>query len=139
MEVAACSVLKWCASFGVPKAFTSDGGTTFTGQVVQMVSSRLGVVQRLGVANVSWSHGTVEWMNHEFLKTFCAVLSKRRRHPSEWRLTLGTVQWTLSSASRERIGTTPFQIRTGQSPATAITVLAGEDGDAWTVEELDLS
>ena len=34
MEVAARSVLKWCASFGVPKAFTSDGGTPFTGQMM---------------------------------------------------------------------------------------------------------
>ena len=44
MEMAARSVLKSWASFGVPKAFTSDGGTHFTGQVIQMVSSRLGVV-----------------------------------------------------------------------------------------------
>ena len=37
------------------------------------------------------------------------------------------------------MGTTPFQMMTGQHPATAISVLAGEDGDAWTVEELDVS
>ena len=42
VQVASRSVLKWCTSFGVPKAFTSDGGTHFTGQVMQMVSSRLG-------------------------------------------------------------------------------------------------
>ena len=136
MEVAACSVLKWCASFGVPKGFASDGGTPFT---MQMVSSRLGVVHHLGVANVSWSHGTVEWMNREIVKTFCAVLSERRRPPSEWPLALGTVQWALSSAYRERMGTTPFQIMTGRPPATAISVLAGEDGDAWTADELDVS
>ena len=28
---------------------------------------------------------------------------------------------------------------TGSPPATVISVLAGEDGDAWTVEELDVS
>ena len=82
MEVAVRSVLKWWASFGVPKAFTSDGGTRFTGQVMQMVSSRLGVVHHFGVANVSWSHGTVERMIREVVKTFRAVLSERRR-PSE--------------------------------------------------------
>ena len=38
MEVAARSLLEWCASFEVPKAFTSDNGTHFTGQVMQMVS-----------------------------------------------------------------------------------------------------
>ena len=53
MEVAARSVLKWCASFVVPKAFTSDGATHFTVQVRQMVSPRLGVVHHSGVANVS--------------------------------------------------------------------------------------
>ena len=53
MEVAARSVLKWCASFGVPKAFTSDSGTHFTRQVMQMVSFRLGVIHHFGVANVS--------------------------------------------------------------------------------------
>ena len=47
MEVAARSVLKWCASFGVPKAFTSDGGTYFTGQMMQMALSRLEVVHHI--------------------------------------------------------------------------------------------
>ncbi|CAM9582962.1 unnamed protein product, partial [Ascophyllum nodosum] len=139
MEVAARSVLKWCASFGVPKAFTSDGGTHFTGQVMQMVSSRLGVVHHFGVANVSWSHGTVERMNREVVRTFRAVLSERRRPPSEWPLALGAVQWALNSAYRERMGTTPFQMMTGRPPATPMSVLAGKDGDAWTVEELDVS
>ena len=73
MEVAARSVLKWCASFGVPKAFTSDGGTHFTEQVMQMVSSRLRVARHFGAANDSWSHGTVEQMNREVVKTFRAV------------------------------------------------------------------
>ena len=139
MEVAARSVLKWCASFGVPKAFTSDGGTHFTGQVMQMVSSRLGVVHHFRVADVSWSHGAVERMNREVVKTFSAVLSERRRPPSEWPLALGAVQWALNSAYRERMGTTPFQMTTGRPLATAMSVLAGEDGDAWTVEELDVS
>ena len=75
MNVAARSVLKWCALFGVPKAFTSDDGRHFTGQVMPMVSSRLGLVRHFGVANVSWSHGTVERMNREVVKMFCAVLS----------------------------------------------------------------
>ena len=44
MELAARSGLKCCASFGVPKAFTSDGGMYFTRQVMQMVSSRLGMI-----------------------------------------------------------------------------------------------
>ena len=139
MEVAARSVLKWCASFGVPKAFTSDDGTHFTGQVMQMASSRLGVVHHFGVANVSWSHGTVERMNREVVRTFRAVLSGRRRPPSEWPLALGDVQWALNSAYRERMGTTPFQMMTGRPPATPMSMLAGKDGDAWTVEELDVS
>ena len=66
---------KWRASLGVPKAFTIDGGTHFIRQVMHMVSSRLGVVHHFGVANVWWSHGTLERMNREVVKTFCAVLS----------------------------------------------------------------
>ncbi|CAN0093861.1 unnamed protein product, partial [Ascophyllum nodosum] len=139
VEVAAHSVLKWCAMFGVPKAFTSDGGTHFTGQVMQMVSSRSGLIHHFGVANVSWSHGTVERMNRVVVKTFRAVFSERRRPPSEWPLALGAVQWALNSAYRERMGTTPFQMMTGRPPATAMPVLTGESGDAWTVEELDVS
>ncbi|CAN0217617.1 unnamed protein product [Ascophyllum nodosum] len=139
MEVAARSVLKWCASFGVPKAFTSDGGMHLTGQVMQMVSSRLGVARHFGVANVSWSHATVERMKREVVTTFRAVLSERRRPPSEWPLALGAVQWALSSAYRERMGTTLFQMIMGRPPATAMSVPGREDGDAWTVEELDVS
>ena len=77
------SVLKWSASFGVPKAFTCGGGTHCTGQVMQMVSSRLRVVHHFGMANVSWPHGTVERMNREVVKTFRAALSERCRPPSE--------------------------------------------------------
>ena len=139
MEVAARPVLKWYASFGAPNAFTSDDGTHFTGQVMQMVSSRLGLVHQFGVANVPGSQWTVQRMNREVVKTFCAVLSERRRPPSEWQLALGDVHWALNSAYRERMGTTPFQMMTGRPPATAMSVLAGEDGDAWTVEELDVS
>ena len=138
-EVAAHSVLKWWASFGVSKAFTSGDGTHFTGQVMQMVAFRSGVIHHFGVANVSWSHGTVEWMNRGVVKTFRAVLSERRQPPNEWPLALGAVQWALNSAYREPMGTMPFQMMTGQPPATAMSVLAGEDGDAWTVEELDVS
>jgi hypothetical protein len=108
MEVAARSVLKWCASFGVPKAFTSDGGTHFTGKGMRMVSSRLGVVHHFGVANATRSHGTAERMNLEVVKTFRAVISERRRPPSEWLLALGAMQWALNPAYRERMETAPF-------------------------------
>ena len=96
----------------MPKAFTSDDGTHFTGQVRKMVSSGLGVVPHFGVANVSWSHGTVERMNCEVVKTFCAVLSERCRPPCEWLSALGAVQWALNSAYRERMGPTLFQVVT---------------------------
>ena len=52
-------------------------------------------------------------------------------------MALGTEQWALNSAYRERMG--PFQMMTGRPPATAMSVLAGEDGNAWTVEKLDVS
>ena len=112
MEVAVRSVLKWCAPFGVPIAFTSDDGTHFAEQVMHTVSSRLGVVHNFGVANVSWSHGTVERMNREVVKTFREVLSGRRRLPSEWLLAFRAVQWALNSVYREHMGTLPFQMMT---------------------------
>ena len=37
------------------------------------------------------------------------------------------------------MGATPFQMMTGRPPVTEMSVLVGEDGDAWTVEELDVS
>ena len=83
MGMVARSVLKWRTSFGVPKTFTSNGGMRFTGHVMQMVSSRLGVVHHFGVANVSCSHGTVERMNREVVKTFRVGFSERYRPPSE--------------------------------------------------------
>ena len=98
--------------------------------MMQMVSSRLGVVRHFGVANASWSHGTVERMNREVVKTFRAVLSERRPPPSEWPLALGAVQWALNSAYRERMETMSFQMKTGRLPATAMSVLTGEGGNA---------
>ena len=104
MEVAARSVLKWFASFGVPNAFTSNDGTHFTGQVMQMVSSRLGLVHQFGVANGPGSQWTVQRMNREVVKTFRAVLSERRRPPSEWQLALGDVHWAKIRRTRSAWG-----------------------------------
>ena len=73
-------------------------------------------------------------MNREVVKTFCAVLTEKRWPPSEWPLALGAVQWACKSAYRECMGITPFQMVTGQPPATTMSVLAGEDGDAGTEE-----
>ena len=97
------------------------------------------MVHHFGVANVSWSHGTVELINREVVKMFHAVLRERRRPPSEWPFVSGAVQWALNSAYRERMGTPPFQMMTGQTLAMAMSVLAGKDGNAWTVEGLDVS
>ena len=77
-------------------------------------------------------------MNREVMNTFRAALSERRRPPSEWPLVLGAVQWALNLAYLERMGTTPFQMMTGRPRATAMSVLAEDNGDAWTVEELDM-
>ena len=52
---------------------------------------------------------------------------------------VGAVQWTLNSAFRERLGTTPFQMMTGRPPPTAMSVLAGAAAGEWTVENLDVS
>ena len=138
-EVAARAVLNWCALFVVPKAFVSDDGTHFTGETMKMVSARLGVAHHFGVANSSWTSGTIERMNHEVVRTFRAILSKRRRPVSEWPLVVGAVQWALNSAIRERLGTTPFQIMTGRPWPTAMSVLAGAAAGEWTVETLDVS
>lgn len=44
---------------------------------MQMVSSLMGVVRRFGVANVSWSRGTIEQISREVVKTPRAVLIER--------------------------------------------------------------
>ena len=88
------------------------------------------MVYHFGVAKFSWSHGTVEQITREVVKTFRAVLRKRRRPPRERRLALEAVQWALNSAYSERMGTTPIQMMTVRSPATAMSVIVVEDGDA---------
>ena len=90
-EVAAHAVLKGCTLFGVPKAFASEGRTHFTGETMKMLSVRLGVAHHFGVANSSWTSGTIERMNCEVMRTFRATLSKRRRPVSEWPLAIGAV------------------------------------------------
>ena len=57
-----------------------------------MVSARFGVTHHFGVANVSWTSGTIERMDREVVRTFGAILSKRRRPVSEWPLAVEVVQ-----------------------------------------------
>ena len=76
----------------MPKAFASDGETPFTGETMKMVSARFGVTHHFGVANVSWTSGTIERMDREVVRTFGAILSKRRRPVSEWPLAVEVVQ-----------------------------------------------
>ena len=120
-DVAARAVLKWCALFGVPRAFVSDDGTQFTGETMKMLPSRLRSAHHFGVANSSWTSGTIKRMNREVVRTFLAIRSERCRPVSEWLSVVGTVQWALSSAFRERLETMPFQI-TGRPPPTAMLV-----------------
>ena len=77
-------------------------------------------------------------MNGEVVRTFRAIVSKRRRPVSEWPLVVGAVQWALNSAFRERLGTSPFQMMTGRPLPTAISMLAGAAAGEWTVETLDV-
>lgn len=80
---------------------------------MQVVSSWLGAVRHFGVANVSWSHRTVERMDHEVVEVFHVVLSERRGAPSQQPLVLETVQWAVHSAYRESMEMPPFQMMIG--------------------------
>ena len=52
-------------------------------QVIQMVSSRYGVVHHFGEANVLWLHRTVEQMKGGVLKTFRVVSWGKKLAPEQ--------------------------------------------------------
>ena len=65
-------------------------------------------------------------MNLEVVRTFRAVMSERGRPLSEWPDTIHAVQFALSSAYRERMSATLFQLMTRRVPRTAFSVFTGD-------------
>ena len=86
-----------------------------------------------GVANSSWTNGTIERVMQEILKTSKAIINERRRPLSEWITVLPSVQWALNTAIRQRFGVSPFHVMMGREPQASFSVLVEER------EELDIT
>ena len=137
-------------SFGEPKAWTSDGGTHFTAQVMQMVSSRLGMVHYVGVTNASWSYGVVKRMNHVLeiyvlgdLSVRCSAVQRSRGVENRSHLTVrrnasksdgfrfGEMVWSLALVEQpplvHNFPGTRSQLRRDQSIHFGIILSPGQD------------
>lgn len=97
----------------------------------------LGVDRRVTVA--PWLNGTCERMMREVVRTFKAILQKRRKRVREWVDLVPVVQYALNTAHRERYASTPFHAMNGRAPTTSFSTLASSSGgNEWKVDVLDL-
>ena len=118
-----------CLGFGPPTTWLSDNTTRFRNRVMRKLAKALGVEHRLSVASSAWTNGTVERMMREVIHVAKAMLNEGWRPLSEWVVLLPTVQWTLNTAWRKRLQTSPYHVMMGRKPRTAYAALIEEDDD----------
>ena len=139
-EVAARSILEWVPLLGIPEVVVSRWSTALQNKTLKLVAVKLEALHRFAVAYSSWVNVTVERVNLEVVRTFRAeVMSERGRPLSEWPDIIYAVQDALNSTYRERMGSTQFQLMTGQVPRTAFFVFAGYGPDGRCVREKTFS
>ena len=124
-------LIRWCATFGPPTTWVSDNATHFRNHVVRKLAKALGIEHRFSVANSAWTNGTVERMMHEVIHGAKAMLNEGGRPLSEWVVVLPAVQWTLNTAWRKWLQTTPYHVKMGLEPRTAFTALIVGDDEGF--------
>ena len=137
---AAASLVDWCAAFGVPKAFMSDGPTHFKNDTLRLLAKSLKVKHHFTLPYSPWSNGAVERLGKELLRVFRAVLSELQMLPAEWPDLLPLVQSSLNqSPSPQRRNYAPVTAFTGLEPTPPIsTFLRSSTADTVSVDDIRL-
>ena len=110
---AASALVEWCAAFGVPNGFMSDGPTHFRNETLRLLCKSLRVKRHFTLPYTPWSNVAVERLGKELLRVFRAVTSELQMRPEEWPDLLPVVQSTLNQ--------TPSPQRGNYAPVTAFT------------------
>ena len=97
---AARALLRWCALYGLPQWWLSDGGSHFHNWALRQLAERLGIQHRFSTPYCPWANGTAERANRTLLKTLRGLISERRLNPTDWDYLLPVVEFGLNHMPR---------------------------------------
>jgi len=134
---AQCFVDDWFNRYGIPELITTDGGSSFAGQVEKLIAF-VQARHHISAPLHPEGHGSVERKNRDVEQTLRALLV----HRSDWWTYLRAAQWALNSAYSRTLGCSPFFVVYGCNPRLCIhdalgiaAAEKGEGGEPLTIAE----
>lgn len=112
-ESTANALLDWCAAFGAPSSFMSDGPTHFKNETIRLLTKGLQSCHHFTLPYCPWSNGAVERLGKELLRIARALLSETQRPKNEWPQLLPIFQSVINNS--------PSPVRNNIAPITAFT------------------
>lgn len=139
-ETAAHALLDWCAAFGAPAAFMSDGPTHFKNETIRLLTKGLRIPHHFTLPYCPWSNGAVERLGKELLRVARALLSELQFRHDEWPQLVPLFQSALNNApSPQRKNVAPITAFTGRPSSPPIaTMLRSSDSAPVTMSETQL-
>ena len=134
-EQASHALIDWCAAFGAPVSFMSDGPTHFRNESIRLLAKGLRTRHHFTMAYCPWSNGAIERLGKELLRVSRSVLSELQLSPDVWPDLLPVFQSVINnSLSPQRNNIAPITAFTGQQPSPPIlTFLRSETATPITI------
>lgn len=131
------ALLRWFASFGVPRMWMSDQGSHFVNAVMRKLATDLGVEHRLTTVYAAWSNGRVERMNREVVTTLRALHLERQLPLDQWPSLLPVVMSVLNNTPTGVLaGYAPVTVFTGRPPTNPVSVVFFPDKAVFATQSL---
>jgi hypothetical protein len=119
------AILDWVSMFSTPEWLCTDQGKHLKEGLMTTLMERLESFHYVTPVYASWSNGFIERAVGIVVQTIKKLLSERQLQISDWKPLIALVQHRLNhTTSRVLGGRTPFEVATGQTSSSTLSLLA---------------
>ena len=123
----------WICSFGVPKFMTTDGGSTFTSNIMTDMTQLLSINHHISAPHHPEGHGAVERANYTVMQTVRALFRGR----TQWDILVRPAAFAINTSTSRVLGVSPFAVVHGFSPRLPINHALDVDPKGTTQDDPD--
>jgi transposase InsO family protein len=133
---------RWLSIFPDPTFLISDRGTHFTAKLFTQIAEIRGFEHHMTTPYSPWTHGGVERLGRQVLKSMRALLATMDRDERDWPAIAPVIQGCINKNLRvsSRGDKTPMQLLTGLTPKNGIDHIAwlGVDAELQQLTEAEV-